>query len=171
MPEPQQLAIRDIHLPEAVSWWPPAPGWWGLLGLIVLLALVVLFVRSRRRRRRLRNSAIAELTRICDAFGQHRDSMRLVRELSVLLRRIAISYFPRSDVAALTGDEWLRFLDTCGELAGSDQGFSKGPGKILDSGPYQARLEIDAQALIVLCRRWVENLPVKPSSLTNGIVR
>jgi len=167
----EQLTLRDIHLPEAVSWWPPAPGWWGLPALILLLAIIYLFVRAWRRRRRLRNSAIQELKYICDAFDRHHDSLRLVRELSVLLRRIAISYFPRSDVAALTGDEWLRFLDKSADLADGDQGFLKGPGRILNSGPYQARLEVDAQSLMVLCRRWVDALPVKSSAISNGAIQ
>jgi len=168
MPDAQQLALRDIHMPEAVSWWPLAPGWWGLLGLMLLLVIIVLLVRSWRRRRRLRNSAVMELKRIRDAFDQHHDALRLVRELSVLLRRIAISYFPRSDVASLTGDDWLRFLDRSGALADSDRGFLNGPGKILNSGPYQARLDVDTQALIVLCQQWVETLPVKSSASTDG---
>ena len=34
MNELQQLPLRDIHLPEAVSWWPPAYGWWLLVVLL-----------------------------------------------------------------------------------------------------------------------------------------
>lgn len=162
MPDTQDLPLRDIHLPEAVSWWPPAPGWWGLLGSITLAVIAFFLIRYWRKRRRLRDDAILELKRICDGFDQHHDALRLVRELSVLLRRIAISYFPRSDVASLTGDAWLQFLDKNTQLAGEDQGFFKGPGRILNSGPYQARVDIDTQSLIVLCRGWVEALPEKP---------
>ena len=25
--------LRDIHLPDPVSWWPPAPGWWIAVGI------------------------------------------------------------------------------------------------------------------------------------------
>ena len=165
MPNIQLSGLRDIHLPEAVSWWPPAPGWWGVL-VLGLLAIAMLFlIRAWRKRRRLRNSAILEVQRVCETFEQHHDNLRLIRELSVLLRRISISYFPRADVASLTGEQWLRFLDSCGSMTENDQGFLHGPGQILDSGPYQARLDIDSQALIVLCRRWVKSLPVKAATV------
>lgn len=36
---PPELPLRDIHLPEAVSWWPPAIGWW----LLALLMAGVVF--------------------------------------------------------------------------------------------------------------------------------
>ena len=26
--DPQQIPLRDLHLPDAISWWPLAPGWW-----------------------------------------------------------------------------------------------------------------------------------------------
>ena len=31
------LPLRDLHLPEPVGWWPPAPGWWILLLLVTTL--------------------------------------------------------------------------------------------------------------------------------------
>jgi len=42
--------LRDIHLPQAVHWWPPAPGWWILA--LVSLALITWLYRSGRARYR-----------------------------------------------------------------------------------------------------------------------
>lgn len=28
--------LHDLVLPSSVPWWPPAPGWYGVLGLLVL---------------------------------------------------------------------------------------------------------------------------------------
>ena len=43
--------LRDIHLPDALQWWPPAPGWW-LLALFNILAFVYLgrYLRARYHR-------------------------------------------------------------------------------------------------------------------------
>ena len=40
--------LRDIHLPEAVSWWPLAIGWW-VLGFLAIIAIAVLAYIVLRR--------------------------------------------------------------------------------------------------------------------------
>ena len=30
------LPLRDLHLPEAIGWWPLAPGWWVELAIVVV---------------------------------------------------------------------------------------------------------------------------------------
>ena len=42
--------LRDIHLPDGVSLFPPAYGWWVILGsVLLLLALIELFLILRRK--------------------------------------------------------------------------------------------------------------------------
>ena len=50
MNNPTLEQLRDIHLPEAVHWWPPAPGWWIVTTLV--LALLIWLVRYLQRRYR-----------------------------------------------------------------------------------------------------------------------
>ena len=51
MNNPDPLAqLRDIHLPDPISGWPPGPGWW-LLALLLLTVLAVLGTWLWRRRR------------------------------------------------------------------------------------------------------------------------
>ena len=53
---PAELPLRDIHLPEPVSWWPMAPGWWWVIGLLLLASAVVTGIILYRRYRRSRLS-------------------------------------------------------------------------------------------------------------------
>jgi hypothetical protein len=107
-PSPAGLdALRDIHLPEALSWWPPAPGWWG--AALLLLALCAL-ATWQLRRRRLRRHALRELARIEAEFGVCADRVRLAGALSALLRRVALARFERTRVAALHGEAWIACL-------------------------------------------------------------
>ena len=53
-------ALRDIHLPEAVALWPPAPGWW-LLIVVLLISCLGIGVFLRLRRRSLKRAALLEL--------------------------------------------------------------------------------------------------------------
>ena len=151
--KPDLSQLRDIHLPAPVSWWPPAPGWWLLPALLLISAALAYVFYVRRRRNRWRRGALAELAQLRDAAPQ-----RVLRDLSVLLRRVAISRFPQPEVAALTGDDWLGFLD---RTLGEGTAFQSGVGRALLSGPYANDVEVDAAALIALCERWIKGLPAR----------
>jgi hypothetical protein len=105
--------LRDIHLPAPVDWWPPAPGWW-LLGflLLALLGAALVWVLRRHRRRRYRRLALREVDALYTRWQQHNDSQTFLRELNQLLKQAALSAFPASRVAALSGEQWLKFLDS-----------------------------------------------------------
>lgn len=151
--KPDLGQLRDIHLPPAVSWWPPAPGWWVLVALLVAALGLAYLCYQHRLRTRWRRSALAELNRLHNVQGGE-----LVRQLSTLLRRVAISRFPRDEVAALTGARWLAFLD---RTLGDGTPFQSGVGAVLGSGPYARNVEVETAALLAVCRRWIDRLPAR----------
>jgi len=159
LPDIQQLPLRDIHLPEPISWWPPAPGWWGILALFILLLLPTLLVLRLRKKGELRRTSKASIDRVFTDYKTHGNSQHLIDELSVLLRRIALSHYPRSEVASLTGDAWLEFLDQGVERTAVQSGFSTGAGAVLALAPYQREVQIDVDTLHNICLQWVSNLP------------
>ena len=113
-PAPSTLPLRDIHLPESIGWWPPAPGWWFLPALLLLCLAAVWYVRLLYQRRRYAavNMAKRELARIRSRYAADGDAAHCVRSVSALLRRVSISVFPRAQSAGLTGREWLAFLQS-----------------------------------------------------------
>lgn len=152
---PPALPLRDIHLPAAVGWWPPAPGWWLLLGLLLILGLALLALRRFRRRRRLRRLALRQLSALEQLPGRE-----LATRLSRLLRQAAISHYPRHEAAGLSGAAWLAFLDR----PFKDRPFSTGVGRCLADAPYRPAVEVESAALLALCRRWLQKLPPQPRS-------
>ena len=145
--------LRDIHLPADPSWWPPAPGWWLLLGIVLgLVAVAVVLLRRRQRRRRWQARILAELDAIAAHQKSEPDAVRLAAEVSQLLRRA--SRLLDAAAPAVHGEAWLRFLDM--PLDGTD--FSAGVGRVLLEGPYRRNLDTDADALLELARRWLERV-------------
>ncbi|MEM8815116.1 MAG: DUF4381 domain-containing protein [Pseudomonadota bacterium] len=132
--DPATLPLRDIKLPEPVSWWPPAPGWWLLLALLAG-ALLWLCVRSLRayRRDRARRYALRTLKRLEARYDADGNAVALGLALSELVRRTMLAYAPRAGVAGLTGDAWLAWLD---EGLANPQ-FRSGAGRALIELPYR----------------------------------
>ena len=154
------LQLRDIHLPTPISWWPPAPGWWVLLGLLVLCFLSIFMFRRIRKRRSVRVAALKALITISSDFEAQEDTQALVKALSVLLRRICLSYFPRTEVAGLTGEAWLHFLDDCLDWQNAPGRFSSDTGRVLITAPYQPNASVDGEKLLALCSTWIHALPL-----------
>lgn len=150
MNESAELALRDIHFAPSPGFWPPAPGWWLLVVLLALtLALLLRALygqyRQQRRRRRLLKT-LSELRRQCSD-----DPRALAAELSMLLKRIALTRFPAIEVAALSGARWLAFLD---ETGGGER-FRHGPGQVLAAAPYAPVATLDADSLCTLAADWI----------------
>jgi hypothetical protein len=162
MPGSTTLPLRDIHLPGAPGWWAPAPGWWLVAGLLILLMLLAYGWYRHYPGRCLQRAALSELAIIAAAFDKAHDDQRLIQALSIWLRRVCISCYPVVDVAGLTGDDWLKFLDKTLVNTTSSQAFSQGPGKVILSAPYQQQCQVNGLELLSLCRFWLMTLPRQP---------
>jgi len=143
--------LRDIHLPEPVSWWPPAPGWWIVLLLsLAAVVLVISYLRKYWLQRRYRRVALRELGNF--SFNDNNNNQALLEEMTVLLRRVAIQTYGREKVAPLTGESWLAFLDSTGK---TDQ-FTLGAAKVLAAGLYQSSVEADMEQVLLIVRNWIK---------------
>ncbi len=144
--------LRDLHLPDAVSAWPPALGWWILALLLLAVVGFSVYVLWRRRRdNRYRRLAIAELQQYYQQYAHSEDSVWLLQHLSQLLRRAALVAFPRVQVAALSGADWVQFL-----ADSSDQPeFVDQYGELLSSGLYQPNPSFEPEKVRLLCHHWL----------------
>ena len=114
--------LRDIHLPEPISWWPLAFGWWVLFA-IFLLAITALTVRHLRRKKAkiYRGIARAELLKHYEQWQQEQNSSQYLQNVNAVLRRCAMHAsnkhkpeptLPSTNkkLAGLTGQHWGDYL-------------------------------------------------------------
>lgn len=138
--KPEDLPLRDLHLPMMTGWWPLAPGWWLLIVLVLCgFALLLRHVYLRWRHNAARRLALHRLALITDEFERGASAATLGKELSELTRRAMLAYAPRDAVAGLTGQAWLEWLDKDLE----EKLFSEGPGRMLESLPYMNPQQVD----------------------------
>lgn len=150
---PDALQLRDIHLPGPPEFWPPAPGWW-IIAAVMLALLTWLGLKIwRRTKLYLQRKRIIGLLEQLEQSSSDTHTPEFLAQLSRLLRRLALMRFPRQEVAPLTGNDWLKFLDA----SGGDGQFCAGPGRVLADGPYVRALNetVDTRALSSLIRNWI----------------
>lgn len=100
--------LRDIHLPEAISWWPLAVGWW-VVGIITIICiyLAVQFGLNHFYNQRYRRQALVALDNLPDS-DQHR---RLI-ELFSLLKQVASSAYPQQNFSSLSNVDFIRAIQS-----------------------------------------------------------
>lgn len=101
MPQ-QQDQLHDIQLPEQISNFPIAPGWWILtLACLIFCYYLIRFIKKKNRLNANKKKALSLLAE--NPTMPAKDSL-------ALLKWAAMQYFPRSQVAMLYGNSFVAFL-------------------------------------------------------------
>ena len=168
--------LRGYHMPEPISWWPPAPGWWLLAAsAIAIAAAVLLWRRQRSWRHHASNLAARELAGLRAAWQADGDGLALLRGLSQLTRRFCLARFPADSAAGLYGDAWLSYL----AAKSAEPAFVDGVGRCLADAPYwpDARADVgpnpetglmaEAPAVADLVERLITRNAAEPTGRTS----
>ena len=126
--EPGSLEnLHDLVMPVPVPWWPPAPGW-VIVSAVLVMVLGWWLIRAIQhwQSNSYRREALVLLEKIGGSEA----------ELPTLIKRVALSAYPRERVASLTGEQWLAFLDQTGHT----NVFTMGAGRWLARLAYEPQL-------------------------------
>lgn len=150
--DPTLANLRDIHLPPTTTLWPLATGYY-LLGFVtILLALIIIFCIHHYRRNAFKREAIDRLNEVIARFELNQNHRIATAEISILLKRVALVYYPREHVAGLYPDAWVTFLEKNAKCLD----FS-GVRDTLIKGPYQPDYLNDATPLLFsLAKQWIK---------------
>ena len=150
--------LNDIVMPATVGSWPLATGWYFLSGLLLIgLAWFGYRLLQHWMRNRYRRAALSELQWLTDRLDNHEERDANLRQIPVLLKRTALSVYPRYEVASLTGAGWHQFLNS--KL--KQPLFTEAIGEILDKAAYSTGdlQDIDphaATSLLDVSRLWLQ---------------
>lgn len=83
--DPKQLLslLRDIHIPEGVSFWPLAPIWWIILALLIIAGVVsfAIYLKGRLKRRAL--SAVQSFLELNSSAEVAAETLMLIKSLGL----------------------------------------------------------------------------------------
>jgi Domain of unknown function (DUF4381) len=136
-PDPASLEnLFDIVAPPPVPWWPPAPGWYVVAGVVLILGFWGAWQGWRRwRAAAYRRAALAEWRQLKTQVHDPGHREAALQHLPELVKRVALAAFPREAVASLSGEAWLRFLDSSGHT----DAFTRGRGQLLPALAYDPK--------------------------------
>jgi cbb3-type cytochrome oxidase subunit 3 len=144
--------LKDIHLPDAISDWPLAFGWWTLLILTILSLCVIVYFWRRYRVNNANKKAALQLLRLkYQRFKADSDSQAFLRHSNQILKRYCLQQYPAA--VSLSGLAWTDFLI----LHSAKTAFSKELTYAMSEGLYQQNCKYDADELYNACSGWLKN--------------
>jgi hypothetical protein len=150
--------LADIVVPDPVSWYPQTWGWWVLAGAVAVAGLVWAVRRMRRYLAdRYRREALLGWAALAASLDGEGGRAAALAALAVLLKRTALTAWPRAEVASLSGPAWIDFLRRHAGRARVDEPMSR----LLDAAEYRpealaAFSPSDAHACARAVRDWIE---------------
>lgn len=145
--------LRDIHLPPPITTWPMAPWGWLLLLILLIASFVAAYkIYQHFKRQQFAKKLLFQLDRIQNLYTS--TPAAAIAELSVFLKRVCLTLFPRQEIISLQGDAWLAFLDKTGKMAE----FQQGVGRCLLTAPYEANPELNFPQLYQLIQLWLKRV-------------
>jgi hypothetical protein len=152
--------LKEIHLPESITWWPLAPGWYMVMVFILLLVMGLIYLANRRQLNALaKNQALDLLITYNEQYEKNHNAQLTSARISELLRRVALVYYPRTEVASLHGDAWVDFLNKTSK----EIDFKPVKAMLLDS-PFKSEETINLKPLITRAQLWIKQRRVPCSN-------
>lgn len=156
--------LHDIVTPAPTSAWPPAFGWY-VIGALILITCVLLIVQAIRNwwQNRYRTAAIGELNHLRNAI-QKSSNQSIVGALDHILKRVALAAWPREDVARLSGDRWIEFLNRNANLGGNAVLFEPEQIRVLRDSAYSSKIsdelsDLQIEELFATVEQWIRRHP------------
>ncbi len=149
---PKDLSsLHDIHLPEAIGWWPLAPGWYLLTASLVIVCLLIGFLcRRYYLNGRAKREALRALAMYQEQYQHDANSQLCSAKISELLKRVALAYYPRTQVAGLQGEAWIAFLNSTAK----DVNFHSVRMELLEL-PWRPSQNQPLQPLFKTAHKWI----------------
>lgn len=141
-------------MPTAIAWWPVAPGWYVLGILVIFISIMTIwFLRASRINSRAKREALAILSIYQQQHQHDNNAVVISAQISALLKRVALAYFPREQVANLQGMAWINFLNATSKKLDFNQ-----IQQALVVLPYQptSSQSIDLNLFFTMARQWIK---------------
>jgi len=139
--------IRDIHIPDGVSLFPLAYGWWVILLAVILLFVVIKLIMWSIKTSK-KHYALKKLKQI-----ETKNPVTSAIEISELLRRICTVKY--RNASAFYGKEWIDFLNSK-----TSHPLSQNAAKLLMFAPFMKDNDKTydyktAEELKTFCQIWI----------------
>ena len=149
--------LRDVHTPDAISWWPLAIGWWVLIALIVGLSVFSLIKFFKNRRiNAYRKLASQELNRQFLVWQGKQNASDYLQAANTILKRAYLH--AGNESAGLSGAAWVSLLNTHSSVELSSETADALTGQL-----YQKSPTVDINRVHNEINSWLRNHSAQPN--------